>query len=211
MSKERIEKITCPKCGQEIEMVIWDRLNGDLDPEAKAQLLNGTLFRFKCSKCGHESNLQYSILYHDMKNSAMVYFVHPDAVEQTIQELTEMEEKLPVKMEGYRKRVVCDQNALREKAILFDNGVDDRVAEIIKLIYLANAHKQFPDNEITAAYMMIEDGKMWIQFFSQEPLSAEIPAEIYEKISKDLAAKLDAAGNDDFVVDLDWAKKLLNS
>ena len=59
--------------------------------------------------------------------------------------------------------------------------------------------------------MMIEDGKMWIQFFSQEPLLAEIPAEIYEKISKDLSAKLDAAGNDAFVVDLDRAKKLLNS
>ena len=44
MSKERIQKITCPECGQEIEMVIWDSLNGDLDPEAKAQLLNGTLF-----------------------------------------------------------------------------------------------------------------------------------------------------------------------
>lgn len=209
MSKERQEKITCPECGQECEITIWDSLNADIDPEAKAQLLNGTLFRFHCDKCGHESNLQYSILYHDMTNSAMVYFVHPDAVESTIQELIEMEEKLPVKMDGYRKRVVCDQNALREKAILFDNGLDDRVVEIIKLMYLANAQQQFPDNEIEAVYMMVLDGKMTLQFFAKEPMSAEIPDGLYDKISQDFAARIEAAGNDSFVVDIGWAKEAL--
>lgn len=209
MSKEHVEKITCPECGQECEITIWDSLNGDIDPDAKAELINGTLFRFHCDKCGHESNLQYDILYHDMKNNAMVYFVHPDAVESTIHELIEMEEKLPVKMDGYKKRVVCDQNALREKAIIFDNGLDDRVVEIIKLMYLANAAKQFPDNPVDAVYMMIMDGTMSLQFMAKEPMSCEIPADLYEKISKDFASKIDAAGDDAFVVDLEWAKNAL--
>ena len=37
---------------------------------------------------------------------------------------------------GYRKRIVTNQNALREKAIIFENELDDRVVELIKLLYL---------------------------------------------------------------------------
>lgn len=208
MSKERIEIITCPECGTENKITIWDSLNGDIDPDAKKELLNGTLFRFKCDKCGHESNLQYSILYHDMKNNAMVYFVHPDAVEETIRELIDMENKLPVKMDGYRKRVVCDQNTLREKAIIFDNGLDDRVVEIIKLMYWANAQKQCPNNNINAIYFMIIDGKMSLQFFADQPMSADIPDGLYEKISIDFQHKIQEV-EDSFVIDLDWAKNTL--
>ena len=40
---------------------------------------------------------------------------------------------------GYRKRIVTNQNALREKAIIFENELDDRVVELIKLLYLLNS------------------------------------------------------------------------
>lgn len=211
MSKEHIEKIKCPECGQECEITIWDSLNGDIDPDAKQQLLDGTLFRFHCEKCGHQSNLSYDILYHDMTNKAMVYFVRPEAVESTIEELIAMEEKLPVKMDDYKKRVVCDQNALREKAIIFNNELDDRVIEIIKLMYLANAAKQFPDKEITAVYVMIDqDGEMSLQFMTDEPLSCSVPNDLYDKIRQKFAANIDAVGDADFVVDIEWAKRALS-
>ncbi len=209
MSRERIEKITCPECGQEHKITIWDSLNGDLDPEAKAQLLNGTLFRFQCTKCGHQSNLQYSILYHDMRNNAMVYFVHPDAVDETIESLSEWDEKLDIKMDDYRKRVVCDQNALREKAIIFDNGLDDRVVEIIKLMYLANAQDQHPDNEVSAIYLMVNDDELSLQFFAEQPMVAPVPREFYDKVAREFSDRIEAAGNS-FLVDLDWAKEAIS-
>lgn len=112
-------------------------------------------------------------------------------------------------MDGYRKRVVCDHNTLREKAIIFDNGLDDRVVEIIKLMYMANAAKQFPDNPVDAIYMMVMDGKMSLHFMAKEPMSCDISSDLYEKISKDFASRIDAAGDDAFVVDLEWAKEAL--
>lgn len=75
MSMERKETITCPECGHTQDFIIWQTLNGDLDSEAKQQLLDGTLFRFECDKCGHKSNVNYGILYHDMRHQAMIYYV----------------------------------------------------------------------------------------------------------------------------------------
>ena len=66
-----------------------------------------------------------------------------------------MEEKFNDKLEGFSRRVVCDQNTLREKALIFDNGPDDRVIEIIKMISFANLCDQFPDAEITAIVCLI--------------------------------------------------------
>lgn len=66
MSIERKEMIICPKCGHEQEFLVWQSLNGDINPEAKQQLIDGTLFHFECEKCGDKSNVDYSMLYHDM-------------------------------------------------------------------------------------------------------------------------------------------------
>lgn len=86
MSRKRIKKITYPKCGHTQDYILWQSLNGDLNPEAKQELLNGTLFRFNCKNCGYESNVDYTILYHDMMHNAMVYYVDEDSVEQTIEQ-----------------------------------------------------------------------------------------------------------------------------
>lgn len=210
MSMERIETIICPKCGQENKIIVWDSLNGDLDPEAKEKLLNGTLFRFKCTKCGYESNVEYNLLYHDMKNNVMVYLVHPDVVDKTIQEMINLEKTLPVKMRGYKKRVVCDQNELREKAIIFDNGLDDRVVEIIKFIYLIKVQQQFPEKVIEAVYMMFSDEKMTLHFFMGETKVIDIPKELYDGICKDFEEKLKEVGDSDFIVNINWVKKILS-
>jgi hypothetical protein len=63
--------------------MVWDSLNSDLDPDAKQKLLDGTLFQYKCEKCGHEASVAYDILYHDMKNNTMVYLVEHSVVEET--------------------------------------------------------------------------------------------------------------------------------
>lgn len=62
-----------------------------------------------------------------MTNQVMVYFVDEESVEETLATMNEAEKKINLEMPGYRKRIVTDQNALREKAIIFDQKLDDRV------------------------------------------------------------------------------------
>ena len=94
MSKERRETVTCPECGNVQNFIVWQSLNGDLDSEAKQQLLDGTLFRFVCNKCGYTSHVDYNLLYHDMTHKAMIYYVKEEFVEQTIDAMTDAENKM---------------------------------------------------------------------------------------------------------------------
>ncbi len=209
MSMERKEKITCSECGHTQDFIIWQSLNGDLNPEARQQLLDGTLFHFECQNCGHKSTVDYPILYHDMMHQMMVYYVDEDSVEQALEAMVDEEKNMRFEMPGYRKRIVTDQNALREKAIIFEHGLDDRVVEIIKLIYYANASKQFPEANITAVYFLVADGKYILEFIGDRPLSAEIPTSVYDGIKNDFAERLDTVGDKEALINIGWASNFL--
>lgn len=209
MSRERRKTITCPKCGKESNYIIWDSLNGDLNPDAKRRLIEGTLFDYNCPHCGHQGNVDYEILYHDMTHHVMVYYVHEDSVEKTLGMFSNVEEKMGISMTGYRKRIVTNQNALREKAIIFENELDDRIIELIKLFYLANAQKQFPDANITEAFFWMDHGKYNLQLIGDQLLGAEISADLYKSLKNEYAEKFNAAVDNQCMIDIDWAYDLL--
>ena len=209
MSIERKEIVTCPKCSKESDYIIWESLNGDLNPEAKQELMDGTLFQFNCPHCGHQCNVDYGMLYHDMAHQAMVYYVSENSVEKTKKMFSDTDEKIGIPMPEYRKRIVTNQNALREKAIIFENELDDRVIELIKLFYLANAQERFPDANVVAAFFLIHDRKYIIQFIGDQSLSAEITAEFYKSIENEYADELAAAGDEQCIINAGWANKFL--
>lgn len=144
-----------------------------------------------------------------MTNQVMVYFVDEESVEKTLATMNEAEKKIGLEIPGYRKRIVTDQNALREKAIIFDQKLDDRVIEIIKLIYYFNASKQVPDANISAVYFLVAGGKYILEFIGDKTLSAEVPVEMYEEIKRDFAERLEAVGDKDALVDVRWASEFL--
>lgn len=207
MSRMKKETITCPACGTESDFVVWQSLNGDLNPEAKQQLLDGTLFRFECKHCGHISTVDYGILYHDMMHQAMVYYVDEDSVEKAIGAMVNVGDEIGFEMPGYRKRVVTDRNSLREKAIIFEHGLDDRVVEIIKLIYYANAGKQFPDANISAVYFFVIDDKYILEFIGDKHLCAEVPGDVYDDIKTDFAERLE--DDKEAIINFGWASNFL--
>ena len=50
------ETITCPKCGESHEVLVWKSLNAELNPKEKQQLLDGTFFKFTCN-CGYTADI----------------------------------------------------------------------------------------------------------------------------------------------------------
>ena len=209
MSKSRIETVACPVCGHTQDVTVWETLNGDLDPDAKRQLMEGTLFRVECKNCGNRSYLNYAILYHDMTHRAMVYYVDESSVEQTKETMIASEKAMGIEMPGYRKRIVTDQNTLREKAIIFEHGLDDRVLELIKLVLQESTGKQFPNANIAAVYFLVENGKFILEFIGDEPLRADIPASAYDGIKNKFADRLTAAGDEECIIDRRWAAGFL--
>ncbi|MBQ7541573.1 MAG: CpXC domain-containing protein [Clostridia bacterium] len=209
MSMRQKKTITCPKCAHVQDYVVWQSLNGDLDPEAKQQLLDGTLFRFECSKCGQKIMVNYGMLYHDMSNKAMVFFVDKGSVDEALATMRDNEQRFGMGKAGYHQRIVTDQNALREKAIIFDQKLDDRVIEIIKLFCYPNAVKRAPDANIRSVYFMAADGKYSLEFIGDKSFSAELPAGMYERIKDGFEEQLNAAGDKEARIDSRWASEFL--
>lgn len=211
MSMERTESITCPKCGKVSDFIVWDSLNADIDPEAQEQLIDGSIFHFTCPECGNKGNVNYGMLYHDMTNRAMVHYVQEDAIEQTIATIGKVEGKLDSIEQklrtGYRTRIVTSQNSLREKALIFKCGLDDRVIELAKIFLIAHAGKQHPDAEFTDVFFNENDGKYLFEFIGAQYMCAEFPKDFYNKISEEFTDKFPEENT--FIVDLAWAKSIL--
>ena len=133
MSMPRQTTVDCGGCGVSQPFVIWDSVNVTLDGEQKVALLSGDLTRFTCKKCGWTGDVAYSLLYHDMEKSFMLWFVPGEGEPDTT--------KLPFGdlMGNYRLRLVRTRNQLVEKIFIFDANFDDRVVEFYKLGLLANS------------------------------------------------------------------------
>ena len=209
MSLRRKKTVACPKCNKESDYLFWESLNGDLDPEAKTQLIDGTFFQFKCPHCGHECKVDYGMLYHDMAHQTMIYYVSENSVEEIQKMFSDKDGESGFLIPGYRKRIVTNQNALREKAIIFENELDDRVVELIKLLYLLDVQDKFPEVNIVEAYFLVLEGKYIIEFIGEKFLKTEIPLDLYKNVENNFAERLAAEEENQFMIDVKWANEFL--
>lgn len=142
MSLKNTQKIKCPDCGTEGEFTIWQSINTKLNPQAKEDLLSGKLFAYTCPKCKKVHYVNYGLLYHQMEKQLMIYYaISKEDEKEILDTFAKMEngDMLPgMESTDYTLRVVHSQNQLREKAYIFDIGLDDRVVEIMKVMMVAH-------------------------------------------------------------------------
>ena len=135
MSRVERERISCPECGQTSDFEIWSSLNVTLDPDRKLMLLSGELTRFTCPGCGHAADVAYTLLYHDMQAGMMIWLLPaPPGEPPSAPPPGSLPAGMRASMSGYRFRAVRDLNQLREKVYVFENGLDDRVIELVKQV-----------------------------------------------------------------------------
>ncbi len=221
MSKYSMEKIACPVCNKKNEIKIWDSINVELNPEAKEGLLNGELFSFHCDKCGNSTNVFYPCLYNDQKHNVMVYLITEDMEENTVKmwELAEKQmEELMIpgtvfsipEIKNVEKRIVFDIDRLREKALIFDNGLDDKIVEIIKLLHFAKLSFERPELNIQDIFFFVEDGKYKLELFGDKVFSMVIQDGFYEQVKEDYKDFLKNIEKS-YVIDMDWANNFINN
>lgn len=66
MSLQTPIKVQCPACQHQQQVEIWESINADLNPEAKAELFAGTINGFNCEACGQRAMVNAPLFYHDM-------------------------------------------------------------------------------------------------------------------------------------------------
>ena len=96
MTKVLLAKIKC-KCGNEVEMNLYDSVNVTVDPELKEKVINREINIFYCPKCGAKSqDLVYPFLYTDNTKGMWIWCFPEEKKkdrEKTEKEVREAREK----------------------------------------------------------------------------------------------------------------------
>lgn len=221
MSNFNMEPITCPNCKTEQKIKVWESIDVSVSPKEKQKILDGDFFKFSCKKCDFEAPLAYNCLYSDVENKLLIWL---------IPELTdEIKEKLSVAdtLKGDEKhdtsdyiyRIVTTPNELKEKIMIKDEGLDDRIVELLKMVYLSQistltGDETIADENILEMYLD-RQGKgcySFIIFFEKrEPVMISINNDIYKKIYDDFIQLVESEQEEKFTeVDFQYAKKIFS-
>ena len=135
------QSIKCPKCSQMSDITVWTSITVKDSPDLKADLLKGKINIFRCPSCSHMGLMPSPMLYHDEDKRLMISFSpcsDPVLKEQLFEniERSSKESGELEKLEGYNLRFVTDYNELLEKILIFDNGLNDKPIEVLKLMIL---------------------------------------------------------------------------
>ena len=204
MSSPRPQTIPCPDCGAPIKFTLWQSINTDMD-FALADIISGKLFQIECGNCGYKTRVDYPILFNDMKHGMMIYYSDPDGIQEA--------EKACNDILGYgmRARIVTSQNELREKAMMLNDGLDDRLVEILKFFVFPQIQEHLSDHQIEHVYYDGTNGKFDLAIlYDNGSAVMTVPREQYEEIKQKIGPLLDDK-NTPLIVDQDWAVNFLGS
>lgn len=216
MSLNLKQNVKCPECGQMSEITVWNSITVKDSKDLKQDLLQGKINMFHCPSCSHTALMPTPMLYHDEEKRLMISFSPCndvilknqlfDNVQKTSKESGELE-----KLEGYNLRFITDYNELLEKILIFDNDMNDKTIEVIKLMILSqdlekseNRVCRFGKSENGVLEFMIYDAK------ENQTYTSSVPKETYDTID----ASLRESGVKPYsfeweIVDASYATKLL--
>ena len=212
MSKNHIEKIKCPKCNTESEMLVWETMDTSTDPQLKAQIRNGDCFGWHCPNCDNKSLIFYPTIYHQVNEHYIICYVpgNPSSAVEYMKNINENNQSGYDFNDNYTKRVVSDINQLREKLLILDEGLDDRIIEIMKVFAMAEIQKSFSDLTVAEIYFNKEqDGtyNLAVKFDNGQWGSTDFAMDSYDQVVKTFKTSL--AVDDEVIIDTEWAISMI--
>lgn len=187
MSLEHYTHYPCPECGESINICVRDTVNTRRHPEMKAAVRNLEAFKNSCPHCGFELYSIGNLLYHDFDSKILIQMCVTD--EYYYRCLSSFEPKEGKEMNPFSRmfgiytiRMVMGINEFLEKLLIFDDGRDDRVIELIKAKLLQDMDDN-RKNVQSCCYAHNNEGLPAIQFNLSDDLICfhTISDELYDK------------------------------
>lgn len=221
MSIEKKERIECPYCNHEQVFESYESINLTKNPELKEKIINEELFKMKCEKCGKEALIAFPCLFHDMDKKQLIWLIGdytPEQKQALDKDLMDSangdEEKLFA--ESYNRRIVSSINELKEKIILMEDDLDDRVIEVLKILCVNEVIGQLMGVTISEVrYNRTESGKKYLIliFVEKEPSMIEINNDMYRIVKKKFMDDINANTPREGFAEINayWAKDVIEN
>ncbi len=209
-------KIKCPQCGEDVEIEQWSAVNSEKNPEQKKKLLDGTLFQTKCEKCGKIITVGYPVVYHDSVGKCMIWLIYDDSeiqhIEQYFRQSKSESAEKPVDRNCI-ERIVRTPESLREKIIIFDNALDDKIVEIMKLAYAKEVQRKLVNDNVIISFFSKQDENLQIEIYTEKGKAFVSPfsRDLYDQLNDKYGGKASYAEDRVFIIDDVWAYQLLRT
>lgn len=216
MSINYKQSIKCPKCGHLQEMNVWSSITAVDSPDLKKELLSRKINIFRCDDCCQQALVPTPLLYHDSEKKLLISFTPCNEREKKLSLFTEIKNASKEsgelsEYEDYNLRFVTDYDELMEKILIFDNGLQDKVIEVLKVLILS----QDPDKAENRAALfgkLTPDGLEFLVKDTKENqfYTSKIPKDSYELIFQQLRQSGVKYKSFDWeIIDIDYGTSLL--
>lgn len=217
MSINTKQSVKCPKCSQMSDVTVWNSITVKDSMDLKSDLLAGKINMFKCPSCGYIALMPNPMLYHDEERKLMISFsptndpVLKENMFSNIKESSKNSGELE-QLEGYNLRFVTDYNELLEKVLIFDNELNDKVIEVIKLMILSQEVDKSEQRNCRFG-KLCDDGLEFMihDFIENQVYTSTVPQSSYDTVYTSLIESgMKPYSFDWEVVDSTYATRLLN-
>ncbi|MBR3310952.1 MAG: CpXC domain-containing protein [Solobacterium sp.] len=223
MARYEVQKIVCENCGRQHKVKIYDVVDVRRDPKLKKKVIKDELQLSRCPFCGEFTRLDYDLTYIDPSNMITITLantkdMYHEALETLDPRLLDEDDPEDVLLKAYLensvRRIVRNSTQLAEKALIFDKGLDDRVIEIIKVIYAKLKENdgiedmvfnigEFSDGSTEMCFLPLKDGVM-----QNDPYP--LKESTYLLTENEYMDLFTSFPNTNLEVDRDWAEAFLD-
>ena len=208
LTKYTREELTCPKCGKVHLCDRYSVINVTEKPELKEKVLMNKLFVFKCDACGLSAPLTYESVYVDTKKN-LLFYLTPEITEETKKTIAMWD-----KVEARHKRIVTSLNDLKEKILIADNLLDDRIVEFMKIEHLKQLEKEMKDDNLLDILFDYKGNQYYFMVFFEKKGIGRIPVsqEYYREAEHRYVGKMGRKTEHGFrEINMKWAGDILFS
>lgn len=200
LTQYSIEELKCPKCGHAHHLKKYSLINVTEKPEMKEDILKNRIFNFDCENCDLVVPLTYESIYLDSKKKLLICL---STEETDMRQFEEWERK-----KGMTLRVVDNINDLKEKIMIAENLLDDRVVEMVKIAYLRRLEKEMKEDTLQNILFDYNGNHMYFLVFFEKKGIGRMPfdLELYRSTATQFDRQIKAHSTDTFMkVDMKWA------
>ncbi|MBE7015325.1 MAG: hypothetical protein E7417_00660 [Ruminococcaceae bacterium] len=216
MSINLTQQIKCPACQNLQEITLWQSITPTDSPDLKEDLLKGKINIFRCTSCGQIALVPMPVLYHDDKKKLMISFTPCEDDAKRVQLFNEIKATSKKSgelesLEDYNLRFVWSYNDFLEKILIFDNGLHDKVIELLKLLVLMQDTDNMPHRTCMFGKLDEDEIEFLVQDKKEEKLyTSRIPMSTYETVHTQLKQSgIKYKSFDWEMVDSDYASRML--
>jgi len=216
MSINQTQQIKCPSCQTLQEVTLWQSITAADSPDLKEDLLKGKINIFHCPSCGQTALVPLPLLYRDDSVKLLISFTPCDddltraklyeKVKTTSRESGELKN-----FDDYNLRFVSEYNTFLEKVLIFDNGLHDKVVELLKLLVLMQDTDNMPHRTCMFGKKDGDELEFLVHDKKEEQLyTSRIPMTTYETIKEQLRnSGIKYKSFDWEIIDSDYASRML--